>query len=252
MPQSTVLQQVLFSPNAGIFNGMVGYWQPDAVDTVGLTDRSRNLNTLTNNAVVTQGAGPGGGLTYAATFTAASSQYLSIADNASLRLLKGDCTVACWVNMASKPANIMGLLSKYTGGSNQREWQLFWDNAADRFTFQISIDGTATNTLGVGPSAPSTATWYFVVARYLAGASIQIFMGAAGGSLIGPVTTAATSPVTLAGFSSEMAIGRRAGTAATYLDGSMAQALSWQRAISQAEVAYLYNSGAGRDLRRAA
>src|SRR5215217_5866024 len=88
---STVLSQLQ--------NNLVGYW------TLGEASGTRNdsigSNHLTSNNGVGQTTGKQGS---AASFVRASSQYLSITDNAALSTGDIDFAVGVWVRISAKPA----------------------------------------------------------------------------------------------------------------------------------------------------
>src|SRR3990167_5194084 len=79
-------------------------------------------------------------------FTAVNSEYLSIADNASVSTGDIDFFWAGWVYLDTK-ASIQGIASKYA--TNQQEWYLRYNNAVDRFQFscQGSLTGTGAHTI---------------------------------------------------------------------------------------------------------
>ena len=78
-------------------------------------------------------------------FTRANSEYLSIADNASLSVT-GSFSVCGWVYLDSHPAanSWMVVVSKFNSTGNQKAYQVGWENTATnprRFLFQVSSDG---------------------------------------------------------------------------------------------------------------
>lgn len=81
--------------------------------------------------------------TYSATFVAASSQYASATDSASLSLT-GNLTLECYINPTSLPTtgNQMILMSKWRAGNNTRSYK--FDIGAIAATFGDGTDGNLT------------------------------------------------------------------------------------------------------------
>jgi hypothetical protein len=81
--------------------------------------------------------------TYSATFTAASSQYASAVDSASLSLT-GNLTLECYINPNSLPTtgNQMILMSKWRAGNNTRSYK--FDIAGIAAVFGDGTDGNLT------------------------------------------------------------------------------------------------------------
>jgi len=87
---------------AALSNGLVGYWKTDETSSTA-ADSSGNGLTLTNNNTVAYAAGKFGN---AASFTAASSRYLSTATT-----ITGIKTVSFWTNNASTSDEYINLTS---------------------------------------------------------------------------------------------------------------------------------------------
>ena len=178
----------------------------------------------------------------AAQFTAATSEYLSIADNAALSMGDIDFTIETWVYKDSSPANNMVIVSKHNTTDNKREYQLFWKNTTDKFYFVVSNDGTTSaevksDTLG----NPSNGQWYHIIAWHDATANtinIQVNNGTAD-------STAHTTGVL--DSDSPFQLGARAtATPAEFWDGRIGVSRVWKRTLTAAEKTYLYNAGVGR------
>ncbi len=135
--------------------GLVAAWAgADVSDSFG-------SNTLTNNNVTTFTAGKVGN---AFTLVAASSQSLSIADNAPLS--SGDISLweSAWVKLGNMTA-VRTITAKWENTGNQREFQWYFDSSTVRFRLNYSNNGTATassEAVGDVLGAPVTATWYHV------------------------------------------------------------------------------------------
>jgi len=109
----------------------------------------------------------------AAQFVAANSEFLSIADNASLSTGDIDFSIWGWFYLDSK-ASSMGLAAKWNITGDQRAYLLQYVSSSDRFRFVVSSDGTggtvtaeAADNLG----SPSTGTWYFIIGWHDAGSN---------------------------------------------------------------------------------
>lgn len=226
----------IYAPNAGL----VAYWP--LTDASGSRyDALGGANTLTNNNVVTQATiSSGGPGVYASSFASASSQYLSVADNALVSTGDIDYTICAWVNIASTGAD-RSIISKY-GAAGTREFYLFYNNASARFQFSVSGDGTATTgVLDSSLGAPSTTTWYFLrVWHDATGNTVNIQS-----NLNTPVSAAHTA----GSFDSAsvLLIGAVLPAApASFMNGQICQVGFWKRVLTTQEHAWLYNNGRGR------
>lgn len=114
------------------------------------TDSTSNSNDLNDNNTVTSATGQING---AADFTAANSEYLSRADNASLSIT-GDITYSFWINADALPSvagNTYMLATKWDL-NNARSWA-FRINTVDKLQFIGSDDGTTAGTNILSDSA---------------------------------------------------------------------------------------------------
>jgi len=206
---------------------LISYWKLG--EASGNRVDSHGSNTLTDNNTVTQAAGKIGN---AAQFTAASSEYLSIVDNAGISTGNIDFSIAGWVYLDSK-ASSRRIFSKTD--NTDSEYNLFYRQSTDRFQFDINSGGiaVAASTLG----SPSTATWYFIVAWHDAAGdtlNIQINNGTADST-----ATAGVGP-------SDTAYGLQLGRLGTdYMDGRIDDTAFWKRTLSSDERTQLYNGGNG-------
>jgi len=178
---------------------------------------------------------------HAAQFTVANSEFLSVADNASLSTGDIDFTLTAWVYLDSTGADRV-ITGKWNTTGNQREYLLYYDTSSDRFIFSISSNGTAVTSenadvLGV----PATGTWYFIVAWHDAAANtlnIQVNNGTADSQSYSSGGFDST-----AGFSIGSAHG---GAAVTPWNGRIVMGAVWKKVLSAAEKTLLYNDGDGR------
>lgn len=135
-------------------------------------DLISSANDMTAVNVPTSAAG----LVYplARQYTAASSQYHSLADNAAVSGGAVDMWGFAWAYMDSNSAE-RTICSKYQTTGSQREWDLEFDNTANRFNIIASADGgaitvLAANTFGV----PSISTWYGIMWYHRNGVGLGI------------------------------------------------------------------------------
>ena len=225
--------------NANFYRGLVAAYKLD--ETSG--DRSSSYgaaNTLTdNNTVASSGTSKWGN---SADFELDNSEYLSIADNADFSGSNVDLTFAVWAQLETKAASGTNqIISKFLTTGNQREYNLAYSQASDRFVFTVSATGTSTVTSVTASSlgSPSTATWYMIIVWHDAAndvIGIQVNNG-----------TANTAAHTTGVFDGTAAFHLGAGgTVANFYDGLMDNVFFWKnRVLSDGEKTLLYNAGAG-------
>ena len=199
---------------------------------------SHGTNHLTDNNTVGSTTGKQGN---AALFALASSEYLSIPDNASLSMWAGArMTVCTWVKLNSKTSpQIQEFVAK--SGSTNGSWEYFlrYDGLNDRFEFVVTSDGTSTTQLEANANtfgSPSINTWYFLCGGY-DGTNIWVSVNA------GARDTVAYSADIYDGSSSNaLQVGRYAG-GSQYLNGALDEALIYKRSLNAGEISWLYNGG---------
>jgi hypothetical protein len=206
---------------------------------------SAGANTLVDNNTVTQAAGKIGN---AAQFTSATSEHLSIVDNANLSIGGTDITIAGWMYFDSKTGNNMYVCSKQdAGGGAQGEIHLYYDPIAADMAFAI-MDGSSSTNVGniheTGFGTPANATWYFLVARLddNGGGSGSIDIQVNDGT---PVSTSLTG---VPGDStSSFRVGAINAAPSNFWDGRIDGLGFWRKLLSVAEQTDLYNSGNGKE-----
>lgn len=221
-------------PLAGLRRGLVSSWRLQ--EASGVAVDSYGTNTLTNNNSVGTTAGPGS--FQARSFVSASSQYLSVADNASLSMGTGvPFALAGWVKFTTTTGN-PGIAGKWNGGTSQREYLVSLLSSAPRIIADVSTDGSSGNDKSVGATTfgnVTTGVWYFVYA--------QCDLTNVGVSLnAGPLDTTACTQA----FDGTAAfeLGAFAG-AANFLNGALALWALWKRTLTAAERTQLFNGGNG-------
>jgi len=180
---------------------------------------------------------------FAGQFTAANSEYVSIASNASLQAGDVYLDILTSVYFDSLPAAgaQMGILGKWVAGD--LEYVLLVDNTGGVITFQFLVrnvaDDTTTTATATTFGAPSATTWYFLhvyhdpVANVI---GISVNNGAA--------DTAATAGGVRAGTAA-FVIGRH--TAGNYLNGRVGSTVIRKGSLfSAAEATWIYNTNKAR------
>jgi hypothetical protein len=220
--------------SSALGSGLVAFWKLDEVAGVRLD--AVGGNSLTDNNTVTQSPGKLGA---AAQFTAANSEYLSIADNAALSVGNIEFTVCAWVYLDSK-TGARTVCAKRVSAAGGGEFSLVYDSASDRFLFSIFDSTTGVNTATANTfGSPSTGTWYFLCGKVEAGAvKISVNAGA---------FDSAAKTVTIPDSAAAVLIGAQQSTPAFFMDGRVDGVGLWKRALTSSEVTELYNGGAGKE-----
>lgn len=233
--------QVIPGPNvrgivssSSLNENLISYWKLD--ETSGnRVDATGTGNTLTDNATVTSNPGI---ISNAGQFTAASSEYLSHADNASLST-GTSYTICAWVYLDAKSGTTRPIVSKFLTTGNQREYYLEYSNTADRFRWFYSLDGTSTTSITADNfGSPSTATFYFIVIWYddpTNTCGIQVNDGTAN-----TISNATTNFEGTGAFE----IGAISGLS-LFWNGRVDEVGFWKRVLTSSEKTALYNAGAG-------
>lgn len=220
-------------------DNLEAFWELE--EASGTRVDAHGANDLTDNNTVGVAVGKVGN---AADFELANSEYLSIADNASLSMGDIDFTLAGWVQLESKPASITTIIGKYTALLNQREYRFIWFNTPDRFAFQVSPEGITTALVQADLfGAPSLATLYFIIAEHDATNNL-LTISVNNGT---PNTNVHTTGVF--NGSAQFNLGatlNTVGTLVDFWDGLQDQMGIWKRLLSSNEKSFLYNNGNGR------
>lgn len=171
----------------------------------------------------------------AAQFTAANSEYLSIADNTSLSAGDIDFTIAAWVRLDTLPgASEFTIASKWLETGSQQEWRLII-TTTPKVRFQVSNDGAA----AVGNADATTITtntWYFVVAWHDSVANtvnVQVDNGTITSTAHTTGVFDGTGAFTLGAISNPL----------LYLDGKEQCVGFWKSVLTAAQRTALYNGG---------
>lgn len=146
---------------------VVDFWKMDEASP-GPYQGERAIGTLEGINTPTTGTGPTGA--QCALFASANSEYAKCTDASWLGDDDTDANdvdfyVSLWVKLTTSTADQV-FVSHWDTTGDERGWRVYFDNAANRFKFDLSGDGTAgdtdtatADTLG----AVSDATWYHIV-----------------------------------------------------------------------------------------
>lgn len=206
-----------------ILDNLGAHWRLD--EASGDATDVANGHTGTVNGGVGTAAGKIG---TARQFTAASSQYFSVADHADLSTgSNSSFTIALWVYLDTF-ANMA-----FCGKFGNPSYEYYLGVAGGVFNFQVTAGAVAVN----GPT-PSAGQWYFVAAWYDGvNINIQVNNGTVNSTAFSSGVPDGTSP---------FLIGKR-GDTAIYMNGRIDSLSFWKRALTSGERTLLYNGGAGLD-----
>lgn len=227
----------VFAGGTNLATGLVGYYRlNEAAGANNAIDSSVNGRDLTQ--INSPGSGPGI-ISTCRTFVAASAQTFTRPDESALRIFGGDFTITGWFNV-SGTSNSQMIVSKIGAASPNFEFQLLFYNVdADVVASLFDTTGASVAAHFLGTMTP--ITWYFVAARR-SGNTLFISRNA------GTEKSADVSGLGSIGGNGPLDIGsQHANASPTYFDGSIDEVAVYNRALSTAEIALLYNSGSGRD-----
>lgn len=187
----------------------------------GIGDGATTFN-LPNQLATTQGL-------FCAKLVAASSMYLTAPDSASLSIT-GNITLSAWINFTSLPSagNSMSLVTKRNNVGNQRSYALNMKNSTgNKFSFLVSVDGTAEVELLSSAMTINLGQWYHLAVSYVASTGIASFYQ--DGVL---VNTASGGPAAIFNSTATFNIGAMDAGVDNYLDGYVANVKVMNTALS--------------------
>jgi hypothetical protein len=237
----TNLQQVLMGRAAvslGLKTNLIASWELNEASG-NAVDAHTNALTLTDNNTVTSDAGVGGVGT-ARLFTAANTEYFSRTSETLLQTGDIDFTLAGWFYLTTKAAN-HAFITKDGNGAGQREYSLDYNASTDRFRFYIFTSPDIARIVSAGTlGAPSTGTWYFIVAWHDTTANtvnIQVDNGTADSGATTAAAQAASDALFCMGYRNYPAFNEPH-------NGRMQAVRFWKnRILTAAERTALYNGG---------
>lgn len=211
---------------------LISFWELE--EASGTRNDAVGSNHLADNNTVTQGTGKVGN---AAQFTAANSEYLSIASNASLQVGNTDRAMCAWVKAATLPS-IANIIAKRSGLGGLEYYLRY---ISGLFQLEVSADGTTpvTDCNASTFGSPSTATWYFLVVQHDSVAH-QLRICVNDGTVDSVSHTGGIFAGTI-----DFCIGGAPAGGGDYWDGLIDQVGIWGRTLTSGEITALYNGGAG-------
>jgi hypothetical protein len=196
-----------------------GYWRLENVN-----DSGPNGYTLTNNNTVTFAAGKWNN---GSNHVAASSQYLT-STAAGLRII-GNQTWACWFKPNSPAAT--QYLMEVNGGGGQIG---IYITAAGGVSFVALGISTPADQVVNSSVEYNDGVWNFAAGRFTSGSEIAVFVNGTWTKLSS--TGSPTAPTTNFGIGAS-------GAGANYLNGMVDDGAIFNRALTDAEVLSIYQSG---------
>ena len=215
------------APQDELLDGLISWWGLEAA--AGTRIDSHGSNNLTDNNTVGSGAGV---INQAAYFTRANSEWLSVADNASLRF--PGFTAAFWLYHASQ-TNSQSYISKWSGTPGQSSF-LIDSTSGKVLRFGAYGDGSAATWVNSTFGELMALNWHFVCARY-DGSNLKLRVNATADDVL-PYAGG------IFGGTDPLEVGAR-GLGTSAVDGRIDELALWNRALTDAQVARLYNGGAG-------
>jgi hypothetical protein len=221
---------VASSQGGNLQQGLLGYWPFDGDGTDG-SGGGRNLGLV-------GGAGFANGLFgKALDLHGNSSQYAVRPGNDTIYdLAAGDFSVQVWVDFNTTSAEET-LIEKFTGSSGPG-WTMTKLRVGDsRGSNSLQFYASPAIVLNSNPPTLATGVWHQYVVRR-SGSTVQILLD---GSVVGNGSASGSIP----GTTMPLLVGRRTGGQYFPVDGRIDEVAIWSRALSDGEVAYLYNGGQG-------
>jgi hypothetical protein len=205
-----------------------GYWRLEA-DGTDSGPNGYNLTVTNAPAFVSAVFGSGVDLEN----TGGEDKYLSVADASCANLeIAGSQSWCAWVKLESYTGNER-ILSKFGAGTEKN----LWVTGTQKFAFTLA--GLTTNTTAIGTTNAATGSWFFVVGVYdSANSLIKIYVNAV-------METDETASGSATDTNGVFAIGRKGGTDSNYFDGIVDDVAIFNRALTAAEITYLYTNSIG-------
>jgi hypothetical protein len=220
-----------------IYNKIVAWWERNEPSGTTMTDAHSNALNGTYSGLTVNQTGLAANLDKSVTYPAGNN-YAEVADNALLKPT-GDLSCMVWVKRNGTQGNFPKLMWKPGGtkASGQANYLLQQDNFSNggKVIFRVTISGA--NYDAMSTTALANATPYFIVGNRAGITSYIYINGVQEGTATIPNSALSTATDTLRfGYH---------GSAGDPWVGSQDQAALFNDDLSSAEIAYLYNGGAG-------
>lgn len=229
-------------------SGLVAYWplnESAASGDVTAVDNSGRGNDLTSNNTVPSIAGK---VNNARQFTAANTEWLSIASRADVQFGNGDWSISWWMFPQATATGFQHVMGKDESGGREVSFRVQFDSVGSANRVDVNIfhtDGTF-----ITATAPANRTnasfinqwWHYTLVNNAGAVTLY-----ENGTSVATATRAGGK--SFAATSTQFNIGRRSFSGfLEYFTGYVDEVAKWTRALSQAEVTALYNAGSGVDL----
>lgn len=208
--------------------GLQNYWLLD--EASGTRVNSFGGTNLTASGTVNSRSGK---INNAPDFTTANRLYIT--DPASMEF-SGSFTISFWA-LVDATGSTYGLVTKWDStATNTLEWNIQFNGT--NFAFQMSSDDS-TSTVVTDANTVSTATWYFIVAKFNARTNTMYLRvddnDPVTDTHLGGLYQSGNSNFTVGAFH----------TGSLGLNGGVDELSVWTRYLTQDEESILYNSGSG-------
>lgn len=197
-------------------------------------DSSGNTNTGVPSGSPTR---PAAVISNGVHLVSASSQYVEIADAASVRWGNYDSSLGFWVKLANK-SSTKWALNKGNSSGTVCEIGFNYNASTDRFTFFVGQGGAQKVVTANNFGSPTAGVWYYVLCdfNHTTGViSISINNGTADTTSSVSAPTGGTQTMVFGGFSGHDFLA----------DVDFDEFGKWDRLLDSTDRAALYNSGAG-------
>jgi hypothetical protein len=238
----------LLRPRAGGFKyaslrqGLVAYWPLNETATSGdvtAEDKSGRGNNLTSNNSVLSTTGKIGN---ARQFVAANSEFLSITSNADMQFGEKDWTLALWFK-----ANDWGsyqIVGKDSATGRELECSMVKVSTNNRLSAVVYSSSGGTTIAFPTTGSLAENAWHFLAIRNVNSTGVVTCRINAS-----TVTNTRSGGVTWNSTSTAFTLGSRVYVPfQQYFNGLIDECARWGRALSDAELNTLYNSGDGINL----
>lgn len=232
-----------FTPS--LMRGLVAYWKLDEASGTRY-DAWTNAINLTDNNTVTSASGI---LTTGAVFTAATSEFLSVADPAAMTH-GSNWSWSFWYNMTlSNDKTFIGKWDYQTDG----EYAMQTGTVTEKTNDIVIYIATSATDDGSGSKTKFTncllaASWNHVVVTFdgTQATAINRLKVYHNGTNVNATQVLGTIPTTIRNSAAVFNLGKFGGTLPRYFNGSMDESGMWRRTISPDEAKLLHNLGKAR------
>lgn len=232
---TTCGDEAVDGPTPHLLDGLVAYWKLD--EASGARAATVSSINLTDNNTVTSAMGKIGN---AASFSAASSEYLSANAGTTFDFGAGDFTIAYWFKPNS--SGTMQIINKDSDAAGGRQFVTAFSEVGGAGTIDLALFKSDSDyVFYYTGNVITVGAWNHVVVERTGGA-MRIWVNGAAQSVTAWGTV--SLPQTMSTTTTEFDIGRRVYAGYNqYVDGLVDEVGIWNRALTGMEVGVLYNSG---------